>query len=80
MIKRITPSKIVAEYDGKQITIYGEALLPGFGSSNYIIYKNSIDGWDPPNDETPFSEEDKQLIIVGLTEDLNDRSITFEFE
>lgn len=76
----MTPGRIIAEYDGKLITILVEALLPGYGSPNYVIFENSIAHWDSPWNHIAFSDEDKQRVIDGLKRDLSEKQITFEFE
>jgi len=35
----------------KSVTVYGEALLRGYGSPDFVVYQNSIEKWDPPNDQ-----------------------------
>ena len=80
MIKKITPSKIVVDCQGRIITIEGEALLPGHGSPDYVIYASSITGWDPPNDRLAFSEDDKEKIVLTINQGLDQRNITYEIE
>ena len=80
MIKRITPSKIIAQFEDKTITIEGEAIPPGDGSPNYIIYSNSISGWDPPHHGMEFTNADKDLVVAGLKRDLDQRNISFVIE
>ncbi len=76
----MTPSRIIAEYDGKPVTILVEALLPGYGSPNFVIFSNSIARWDPPWEHVEFTDDDKQRVMNGLREDLSEKKITFEFE
>ena len=80
MIQQITPSKIRAQYNGKSISIEVEALLPGYSSPNFVIYLNSIVGWESPDDCLEFTDEDRKVVVEGLKHDLTDRKVTFEFE
>ncbi len=48
MIIEIARSYVRAEVDGRPVTIGGEAYLPGFGSPDFVIYKASVQRWDPP--------------------------------
>lgn len=38
--------------DGTEsVTIYGEALLRDYESPDFVLHKNSIEKWDPPNEK-----------------------------
>jgi hypothetical protein len=80
MIKKMTPSKIHVDLVGRCVTVEGEALLPGHGSPDFVIYPDSIVGWDVPHDSDDFTAEDKRLVIEELKKDLNERGITYLIE
>ncbi len=50
MIINMTRSIILLDVEGKRITLKGEAFLPGYGSPNFFIAKNSFCKWDNPED------------------------------
>jgi hypothetical protein len=47
----ITHGHLRVKIGGKSITIYGEAFLRGYGSPDFVLYQNSIEKWDAPDDK-----------------------------
>lgn len=76
----ITRGHLWVKVGGKSITIYGEAFLRGYGSPDFVLYQNSIDKWDAPNDEENFSYIDKEHIIQFLKEEFSHRKMRLEIE
>ena len=79
MILEITRGHIKLKIQDKHVTILGEALLPGYGSPDFIVYTNSIEHWDD-NQNTKISPEEKDLILQVLKEDTKERNLAIELE
>lgn len=80
MIKNINRGHIEFEYEGKIITIYGEALLPGFGSPGFVVFSKMIGTWDPPNENQHMDDEIKSNILSSLAVEMKKRGLTIEIE
>jgi hypothetical protein len=80
MLKSVTRGEIVFELGGKQVTVQGEALSPTPGMPSYVIYANSIERWDPPNDKTPMTALEKYAVLEGIKEALQNRGTIFDVE
>jgi len=79
MIINTTRSAIKLSIDGREITINGEAFLPGYGSPDFVVYSNDIKNWD----DTPnslLSEQEKELVINTLLADAKEKKINIEIE
>jgi Immunity protein 74 len=48
MLEILTRGSVVFEFEGKTVTLQGEGYLRGHGSPDWVIYENSLVGWDPP--------------------------------
>ena len=67
--------------DGERTaTIYGEAFLRGHGSPDFLVYSNSLDKWDPPNDVEKIPDETKKKILQFLREEFMRKNMTLEIE
>ena len=75
----MTRSSIVLDVNGKQITLKGEAFLPGFGSPDFLISKNSFLRWDNVSDGN-LSPDDKEIILETLASDFKSKGLVFEVE
>nr|WP_297354201.1 Imm74 family immunity protein [uncultured Caldimonas sp.] len=64
----------------RSVTIYGEALLRGHGSPDFVLYQNSIGKWDAPNDNEDISSDQKERILRYLQEEFPRRSMVLEIE
>ena len=64
----------------KCLTIYGEALLRGYGSPDFVLYENSIENWDAPNDEEAITPAEKGQLIQFLTQEFHRRKMILEIE
>lgn len=75
----MTRSTIVLDVNGKQITLKGEAFLPGYGSPDFLISKNSFLRWDNvPNGD--LSTSDRELILETLDSDFKSKGLVYEIE
>ncbi|MEZ4935951.1 MAG: Imm74 family immunity protein [Saprospiraceae bacterium] len=79
MIKEITRGHITLETSEGVVRILGEALLPGFGSPDFVVYENSIKEWIEP-EKKAISEESKKAIIEQLIKDAKARKLKIEIE
>lgn len=64
----------------KSVTVYGEALLRGYGSPDFVLYQNSIEKWDAPNDQEDVTPAEKEKLIQFLKEEFSRRKMFLEIE
>ena len=64
----------------KSITIYGEALLRGYGSPDFVLYQNSIEKWDASNGQEDVTPAEKKQLIQFLKEEFSRRKMLLEIE
>ncbi|WP_322401166.1 Imm74 family immunity protein [Massilia luteola] len=64
----------------KSVTIYGEALLRGYGSPDFVLYQNSIEKWDAPNDQEDVTPAEKEQLMQFLKEEFSRRKMFLETE
>lgn len=76
----IARGHIVLEVDGKSIKIYGEALLRGYGSPDFVVYSNSIDRWDFPDDHGKIPDPVKNKILEFLQAEFLKQNMTIAIE
>lgn len=65
----------------RKITIYGEALLRGFGSPDFVLYSDSIAKWEAVGhhrDDVTFAE--KQQLIRFLNEEFATGQMSLEIK
>lgn len=64
----------------RAVTIYGEALLRGHGSPDFVLYQNSIGDWDAPSESENenVSSDEKDQILRYLQEEFSRRSMVLE--
>jgi hypothetical protein len=62
----------------KYVTVYGEALLRGYGSPDFLLYQNSIEKWDAPNDQEDVTPVEKAQLIQFLKEEFSRRKMFLE--
>ncbi len=79
MIREIARGHIILETDEGVVRILGEALLPGHGSPDFVVYENSIKEWLEP-EKAIISSESKQAIIEQLVKDAKEKKLTIEIE
>lgn len=80
MIKSMTPGKIIVEVGYRTATIQGEALVPGIGTSDYVVYVDTLVFWDSPYQDERISSSQKNEIINGVKADLATRNTRFEID
>ena len=61
-------------------TVQGEAYLPGYGSPDFVAYKNTLETWDSSFENVQITEGDKTAIRNSLEESMNGRGLTIEIE
>jgi hypothetical protein len=76
MIKNITRGTVVFEFEGKTITLQGEAYLRGHGSPDFVVYENSAISWDPPHETEPVDDPTKVRLLAALLESFRDGGMT----
>jgi len=78
MILSIIGSYIKIKINNKILTVKGEAHLPGYRSSDFVIYSHSISSWDPSDNNIRIGEEEKQKILFQIEQEMKDRNMTVE--
>lgn len=76
----LTRGHLRVQDDVKSVTIYGEALLRGYGSPDFVLYQNSIEKWDAPNDQEDVTPAKKEQLIQFLREEFSKRKMFLEIE
>ncbi|QIL89519.1 hypothetical protein GNX18_06940 [Microbulbifer sp. SH-1] len=79
MIKEITRGHIILETKEGVVRILGEALLPGYGSPDFVVYENSIKEWLEPANEL-ISPNSKRNILKQLKKDAKEKQLNIEIE
>ncbi|MBB6135207.1 hypothetical protein HD842_003365 [Massilia aurea] len=76
----ITHGHLRVKIGGKSITIYGEAFLRGYGSPDFVLYQNSIEKWDTPDDKENLTLIEKKQLFQFLKEEFSRRKMLLEIE
>ena len=76
----ITHGHLRVKIGGKSITIYGEAFLRGYGSPDFVLYQNSIEKWDAPDDKENLTLIEKKQLFQFLKEEFSRRKMLLEIE
>ena len=76
----ITHGHLRVKIGGKSITIYGEAFLRGYGSPDFVLYQNSIENWDAPDDKGNLTLIEKKQLFQFLKEEFSRRKMRLEIE
>jgi len=76
----ITHGHLRVKIGGKSITIYGEAFLRGCGSPDFVLYQNSIEKWDVPDDKENLTLIQKKQLIQFLKEEFLRRKMILKIE
>lgn len=58
-LREIARGHLRVKVGAKSATVYGEAFLRGYGSPDFVLYQNSIEKWDAPNDQEGISPAEK---------------------
>jgi hypothetical protein len=79
LIKNTTRGSIVVSVDGRRLTVGCEALLPGYGSPDFVIFSNSVTEWAEGPKESAMIDENVRLeIFKALKSALAARQLTCE--
>ena len=66
--------------DGRTATVGAEGLVPMPGQPDFVIYRGSLQRWDPPHEAVAISDHEREAIMADLMDSLRTRGITFEVE
>ena len=80
MIKDVTRGHVVFEFEGKIATIQGEALLPGHGSPDFVVYGALFTAWDSPHDRVEVSSEERERVLRALKDEMTEKGYVVEVE
>jgi len=79
-LEEITRGHLRVKVGDKSVTIHGEAFLRGYGSPDFVLYQNSIEKWDAPNNEENVSSIEKDQLLQFLKEEFLRRKMFLEIE
>ena len=79
MILEVARGHIVLKTEQGVVRILGEALLPGYGSPDFVVYKNSIKEWLDP-EGVAIDSKAVDIIIQQLIFDANEKNLKIEIE
>ena len=76
----VTRGHLRVKIGARSVTVYGEALLRGYGSPDFVLYQNSIEKWDRPNDQEYVTSTETEQLIQFLKEEFSRRKMFLEIE
>jgi len=76
----ITRGHLRVKARGKSATIHGEAFLRGYGSPDFVLYQNSIEKWDAPDDKENLTLIEKKQLVQFLKDEFSRRKMLLEIE
>jgi len=76
----ITRGHLKVKDGAKSVTLYGEAFFRGHGSPDFVLYENSIEKWDAPNDQEGVTPAEKERLIQFLKDEFSRRMMFLEIE
>ena len=79
-ILHITRSSIVLLFNGKELTVPGEAYERGYGSPDFVAYLNSVKSLDLSTDGDSLINSEKENLREILTKLMSERQMIIEFE
>ena len=79
MITKMSQGYVRVQVGERAVTIEGEGLVHMEGQPDYVIYKDSIRQWDPP-DSKPIDETMKQQILCGVVSELEQQGVKVAVE
>jgi hypothetical protein len=80
MITEITRAHIRLTLGEKTVTVEGEGFAPGYGSPDFVVYKNSIERWDPPFDVEVIDDIAREQILLEIKQEMSKKGMTIEIE
>lgn len=78
-VEEVTPGHILIRIGPNRIKIYGEALTRISGQPDYIVYRNSIAEWLPPQGGH-LSDSEKRLVESVVADWAARKQIAIEIE
>jgi hypothetical protein len=79
-ILEITRGHIRLQVGDKVVTVQGEGYAREYGSPDFVIFKNSIQRWDPPFVGLEIDERTREQILDALKTEMSKKKITIEIE
>jgi Immunity protein 74 len=68
-LKEVSRGHLRVHDGAKSITVYGEPLLRGYGSPDFVLYQNSIEKWDVSDSQEDVAPAEKKQLIQFLKEE-----------
>jgi len=80
MILDVSRGHIKVKIIDRVVTVLGEMFFPGNDKLGFVVYSDSIKFWDPPDQSSPISPVEKQLILDDIRADFTKGGHTLEIE
>jgi hypothetical protein len=81
MITEITRGHMRLRFGDRTVRINGEMLVPARpGDPDFVVYRNSIQSWDPPFDKETIQDETRAKILQQLQLEWEKRGGVLEIE
>jgi hypothetical protein len=77
MLVSLSRSTAHVKLGERSVVVQGEAFLPGYGSPDFVAYRNSPLTWDTGDDLT---EEEREAVFDDLVRSAAERGISIEIE
>ena len=74
---QVTRSTLKLPFRGRDVTVQGEAYLPGYGSPDFVVYRDTIRSWD---DGTVMSPTDKEELLRHIAKEAEKEGLRIEIE
>ena len=79
-IKHVSRSSILGVYRGNEVTLWGEAYLPGYGSPDFLAYSSTLAVKDAHGSGVQLDESKRRDILDAVGRAMSLRKQTMEFE
>lgn len=80
MILNVSRGHIKVKIADRIATVEGEMFFPGKDKLGFVVYADSINFWDPPDEAIQVSIAEKQLILDDIKADFAKGGHTLEIE
>jgi hypothetical protein len=80
MILNVSRGQIKVKILDRIATVGGEMFFPGNDKLGFVVYLDTIGFWDPPDQFTPISPTDKQLILDDIKAEFAKGGHTLDIE
>jgi hypothetical protein len=80
MILDVSRGHIKVKILGRIATVGGEMFFPGNDKLRFVVYSDTINFWDPPDQAVRISPAERQLILDDIKADFAKGGHTLDIE